>query len=208
MFQWISKIWKFLPNTNYVLTLVTIILAIIAFFALRESQNTAQRQLRAYVYVNPQSAFHIDGQGTLQVYSVIGNSGQTPALRVERFSGMQVLPSIQNVTDKMMIREDGVTVLGPRSEIALVKNWSGGELSTDQLSQIKQGALRVYMFGKILYEDVYGTKWQTNFCNAYFGIEGVENPQPTANDPKNVSFGYLGWQAKPCEVGNEIKERN
>jgi hypothetical protein len=63
------------------------------------------------------------------------------------------------------------------------------------------------VFGKILYEDLYGTKWQTGFCNAYFGPEGVENSQPSATDPKNVSFGYLGWQSKPCEVGNEIKER-
>jgi energy-converting hydrogenase Eha subunit F len=76
----IPKIWKSLPNANKILAIFTIALAIIAFLALREAQNTAQRQLRAYVYVNPQSAFHIDGQGTLQVYSVVGNSGQTPAL--------------------------------------------------------------------------------------------------------------------------------
>ena len=184
------------------------ILAIIAYCALRESQKTAQRQLRAYVYVNPQSAFHIDGQGALQVYSVVGNSGQTPALSVERFVGLEVLTPIQNVTNKLMLRENGVTVLGPRSEIALVKNWSQGELPADQFLQIRNGTLRVYVFGKILYEDVYGTKWKTGFCNSYFGSEGVENSQPTATDPKNVSFGYLGWQAKPCEVGNEITERN
>jgi hypothetical protein len=206
--HWISKIWKWLPNANQVLAFVTVALAVIAFFALRDSQNTAQHQLRAYIYVNPQSAFHIDGQGTLQVYSIVGNSGQTPALNVERFLGLEVLPPIPSVTNKPMPREEGVTVLGPRNEITLVKNWSQGTLSADQFSQIRDGSLRVYVFGMITYEDIYEAKWQTNFCNAYFGPEGVENSQPTVTDPKNASCGYLGWQAKPCETGNQIIKRN
>jgi hypothetical protein len=31
--------------------------------------------------------------------------------------------------------------------------------------------------------------------------------EPNNADPKHTSFGYLGLQAKPCENGNEIKQR-
>jgi hypothetical protein len=67
--------------------------------------------------------------------------------------------------------------------------------------------LRVYMFGRVIYDDVFGGKWETDFCNAYFGPEGIDFPIQPPTNPPSTSFAYLGWQAKPCEEGNEVKER-
>jgi hypothetical protein len=63
------------------------------------------------------------------------------------------------------------------------------------------------VFGEIFYDDVFGYHWESDFCNAYYGNEGFGHLEPTDADPKHTTFGYLGWQAKPCEKGNEIKVR-
>ena len=191
---------------RWLLVVATWVLAIGTIWLVLDAKWSSQQQLRAYVYVNPREAFHIDGQGTLQVYSVIGNSGLTPATKVERFATLDVLPPTDFPAQRVE-REAGITVLGPRSEIALVKNWARGQLTADQTQEIKEGTLRVYVFGKVLYDDVLGGHWEFDFCNAYFGREGFDHPEPTPVDPKHTSFSYLGWQAKPCDKGNEIKQR-
>jgi hypothetical protein len=53
------KIWSYFPNANQALAGGTIILAIVAYLALRDSQKTAQQQLQAYIYVAPGNAFAI-----------------------------------------------------------------------------------------------------------------------------------------------------
>jgi hypothetical protein len=45
----------------------------------------------------------------------------------------------------------------------------------------------------------------TPFLQCHFG--GERAPHKEGSDEQSISFGYTGWQAKPCENGNEIKER-
>jgi hypothetical protein len=120
----------------------TAALALATFGLVADSHWSSEKQLRAYVYLNPREAFHIDGQGMLQVYSIVGNSGLTPASNVQRFAGIEVLPPTDIPTQRT-VREVGSTVIGPRSEIALIKNWAHGQVSADQAQQIRKGDLRV-----------------------------------------------------------------
>jgi hypothetical protein len=93
---------------------------------------------------------------------------------VQRFAGIEVLPPT-DIPAQRTVREVGSTVIGPRSEIALIKNWAHGQVSADQAQQIRKGDLRVYVFGKIFYDDVFGYHWESDFCNAYYGNEGGSN---------------------------------
>jgi hypothetical protein len=188
------------------LAIGTWILAGATIFLALDARWSTDRQIRAYVYVDPSELFHVDGKGVLQAYSIIGNSGQTPATNVERFVGIEVLPPSENpLGTQPTFREVGVTVLGPRTGITLVKNWAQGQLNSEQSQQIRDGQLRVYLFGKVLYDDVVGGHWELDFCNAYFGKELAPHQEGTT--PDSLSYGYTGSQAKPCEQGNEIKER-
>jgi hypothetical protein len=198
--------WPLVAVTG-LLALATFLLVLATYLLVRGADQSSQKELEAYVYVNPREAFHIDGQGTLQAYSVIGNSGLTPATNVQRSAGIEVLPPTGAITQPTL-REAGKTVIGPRSEIALVKNWAHGQLSADQYQQIRRGDLRVYVFGTVFYDDVFGHHWESDFCNSYYGEEGLDHIEPTNADPKHTSFGYEGWQAKPCEHGNEITQRD
>jgi len=74
------------------LALATFLLVLASFLLVRGSDQFSEKELEAYVYVNPREAFHMDGQGTLQAYSVVGNSGLTPATNVQRSAGIEVLP--------------------------------------------------------------------------------------------------------------------
>jgi hypothetical protein len=184
-------------------------LVLATIYIVLSAEGVSHRQLSAYLYINPGPAFHIDGQGILQVYSQLGNSGQTPATNVERFVGMEVAEITNDITKiGQSVREEGITILGPRSEVSIIKNWRGGAVSAEQFQKIRyDNKLRIYVFGTILYDDVFDGRWQINFCNAYFGSEGVNVSQPSPTNAGNTSFGYVGWQAKPCETGNEIKKR-
>lgn len=167
---------------------------------------TAQRQLRAYVYATPGRAFHVDGKiGALQVYTFIGNSGQTFAKNVRRYAGIDVLPPTPDPASIERIeQEDGVALLNPKGQMPIIKNWSrgNGHPSEEEYDKIRTGELRVYVFGKILYDDEFGNLWETDFCNSYFGSEGIMFPVDSS-----LSFGYEAWQAKPCENGNNEKKR-
>lgn len=190
-------------TADHWLVLGTWVLAIATIALALDARWSSDRQIRAYVYVNPDVLFHADGKGTLQVYTGIGNSGQTPAINVQRYAGLEVLPPTENpLATQPLIREIGVTILGPRTEIFLIKNWAQGALKPNQSQKIHDGTLRVYLFGKALYDDILGDEWELDFCNAYFG--GEQAPNKEGND---ISYGYTGWQSKPCEKGNETKER-
>jgi hypothetical protein len=163
-----------------------------------------QRELRAYVYAEPGRAFHVDGSGTLQVYTYIGNSGKSFGKQVKRYVGMEVAAPTEDIASiAPMDREEGVLVLNPEGKIPIVKNWRDGQLNQAQYNQIQAGTLRIYVFGKITYEDVFDKKWQTDFCNAYYGPERQGFP---GGDPSSkTQFGYESWQARPCEKGNDVK---
>jgi hypothetical protein len=74
----------------------TWLLAVATIWLAWDAKWSSKEQLRAYLYVNPGELYHIDGKGVLQVYSNIGNSGQTPAENVERFAQIEVLPPTEN----------------------------------------------------------------------------------------------------------------
>jgi|SRR5271165_7064152 len=84
-------------------------LALVTLYLALDAHWSSEKQLQAYVYVNPREAFHIDGQETLQVYSIVGNSGLTPATNVQRFAG--ILPPTDTLTQRT-VREAGHAVTG------------------------------------------------------------------------------------------------
>jgi hypothetical protein len=60
---------------------------------------------------------------------------------------------------------------------------------------IPGGDLRIYVFGKITYEDAFGGHRHTMFCHAYFG--------PERFDLGKGNYRYEPWQAKSCDRHKE-----
>lgn len=190
-----------LDNVNALLLFGAFLAAIAAaIFTLKQinlARDTAFRELRAYVYAAPGPVFHIDGEAPLQGYVVIGNSGQTFAQKVIRKVGMRVLGA--TVPEKVedlgrMDREEGVMVISPREKHAVIRNRD--RLTPEEVAKIwrsDQGAKRIYVFGTITYEDIYGKRHHTDFCHMYFGKEHwLYDSGP----------GYHKTQGKYCDKHN------
>lgn len=172
--------------------------AIFTLKQIRLARDTAYRELRAYVYAAPGPVFHIGGENPLQGYVFIGNSGQTFARNVQRWVGMRVLGA--TVPEKRedlghMAREEGVLVISPRVKHNIIRNRD--KLTSDQVDKIwrlkeKEGTERIYIFGTITYEDIYGNPHRTDFCHMYLGSE---------RDPNRLT-AYLARQGKYCDKYN------
>jgi hypothetical protein len=179
-------------------TIGTLLLAAFALWQAIISRQTARRQLRAYVFARPHRAFNVDDRNvTAQVYTIIGNKGSTFAHKVERSVGICILPG--PVPERFedlgpLMREEGVLDLAPGVEGVVIRNLH--PLSEDELAKVmtEEGKLRIYAFGKIIYQDAFGKRHTTTFCHAYYGQERLAF---------NAGFAYADWQAKYCDRHNE-----
>ncbi len=129
----------------------------------------------AYVAAKPYRAFNIDERGlTAQVYTTISNVGATFARNVERSVGVSIRagPVPEEFEDLgTLTREEGKMVLAPGVDGFVIRNLR--PLQRDELTKLMtpEGDLKIYAFGTITYEDVFGTPHVTTFCHAYYGIE-------------------------------------
>ena len=167
-----------------------------------QSEIALQKQNRAYVYVDPGNLYNLHTNGSVQSYTYIGNGGHTVALNVKRFVGMKVLErpgtdAINNI-DSLMVPVEGVMILSPRITPAIVpiikELPNKRKLTVEEIDAIKNGKKRVYMFGKITYEDVYGHKHIFRFSHMYYGKETCKH--------KPSGTGYCSFQAKYCDKHN------
>jgi hypothetical protein len=159
------------------------------------AKDTAQKELRAYVYAVPTRLFHL-GASPTQGYLGIKNGGKTFARNVKRWAGINVLgPKISDAFDDLgkLVPEPGAMTLGPDSHTDATIICNFRVLTPDEVDQIKSGEKRIYVFGKITYEDMFGLPHETTFCFVYYGSE-------TASPPDKP--GYLDFQAKYCDRHN------
>jgi hypothetical protein len=138
------------------------------------AKDTAERQLRAYVYVlpPPQGIPNAVADGLQRAVVAVRNSGQTPAYQMQFRGnfGFGPYPAPTNPT----FREGpygGAMVLNPATELT-----TGAVISTEEkfsqadLDSIVDGKTRrLYIFGSVIYKDAFGKDRVTEFCFAYYG---------------------------------------
>lgn len=204
VFDWLRKALRGLKPeaitawATVALVVVTIVLAIVAFFTLRSNSKTTQVSERAYVFAAPGNVFNLYvGGSRLQVYVLIDNSGKTFARITERRIGANILgPPIPDKIEGLgeMQSEIGQPVAWPHQPQVVIRTL--GQLEEKDVRQIMNGEKLIYVFGKIRYEDVWRSPHETTFCHMYSGQETT--PMPPYKKP-----GYAGTQAKYCEKYND-----
>lgn len=155
---------------------------------------------RAYVFVMPGILYHVHGNGLPQSYTVLSNSGLTVAKNVVSSVGIRLLrlPGADVIDDlgSMRIPEEGIMVAHPRVPHVLIRELKRRQgLTPKEIEEIRTGAKRVYVFGLVTYEDIYGRSHKHEFCFMYFGREYMDNPQR--------GDGYYDTQAKYCKEHNK-----
>jgi hypothetical protein len=169
---------------NMVMALCTIVIAIYGICQYRLSRINGQRQLRAYVFVEPQSPKDILGVGPNHFGGVVmKNSGQTPAYKVSAWINSEVRETCDGNFQEGEFRPYPPIHMGGSNLL----------LETDGMNSGSKNPT-VYYWGVIRYFDVFGKPHHTAFRFAT-RWEG----DPAYGD----KFDY--WSIPiPCPEGNHV----
>jgi hypothetical protein len=117
-----------------------------------ESKITAERQLRAYVFVE----HHLYSKGSLWTGTVtIKNSGQTPAHHLRANVTTRVLSSPVKEADFALIHDGNESEAALSKDAAFISNWTE-EVSKEQIDAINAGTMIFYILVTATYTDVFG----------------------------------------------------
>jgi hypothetical protein len=137
------------------------------------ADDTAQRQLRAYVTTAVGQSYR-QGQVrnlNLEFRPIILNTGQTPAYEVYILNSMALITPAEVATYNFKIpevsRPASLTTLGPRQDrfthVIAIRKLTKGEIR-DWIT----GKKLIYIYGTIYYHDAFQNPHFTNFCYSIF----------------------------------------
>ncbi len=167
----------------------TVVLALSTFFLWRSTENlvhgaedTAQRQLRAYVSVVAVQLYQFGTEKPVIGGLEIVNNGQTPAYKITATINVGT-----GLTKSAAPR--GPLALDPKAKIYL---WGATEspLTQDDYDAVVRSAASIFVYGEIRYVDAFGKNHFSRFRYTYGG-DGVA---PTPGTSLTVS---------PSQEGNE-----
>jgi hypothetical protein len=158
------------------------------------TEKTAERQLRAYVFVRP-AGIHITGEagGKLKIKALfhVINSGQTPAYNVRL--GREIRRLKFPLPADLEIVEP--TILGSRSLVALaagIENKFSGDAEADMRGNLGELAVtgdRLYVVGIVRYLDCFQKERKTEFCISIANFEEVILSL-AAHNPIDVEYEF------------------
>jgi hypothetical protein len=145
------------------LVALTVILAFSTIFlwvATRDlvsgAEETARKQLRAYISVVSGDIQLANGGNAIRAQVGIKNSGQTPAYETFAWATVSVLDA--DNTEFRMNKSDrppSGSLMGPGAQTVVARL---AATSLDELAAIHAGTKRVFVWGRVEYIDAFGTK--------------------------------------------------
>ncbi|WP_325548365.1 hypothetical protein [Ramlibacter sp.] len=150
----------------------------------KDSQDKAEKQLRAYLNVRQITAKYEQGEGPLTATVLIENFGQTPAHDV------RITANIQTVYADTVLQFDlehleggGMGVMGPRNTYTLHAT-TGQNVTQRMRMEVNNGDAIVYVWGLVTYGDEFGRTHSTVFRMRMSGPDGQRgtfSPCPDGN---------------------------
>ena len=133
---------------------------------LRVAQDTAKKQLRAYMSFDGITNERMDANGTMEIKISFRNSGQTPAYRVD---GRPFHTHTSGVTFDNLPKDAQST---PDSEVTEMICGPGSKLTfplkvrdlTNVLPSIELGHLILWVYGHFIYRDIFNKWYKLRYC--------------------------------------------
>lgn len=137
------------------------------------AEDTARRQLRPYVFLDPQKEMtfvrHPSTDHTVEIEIHVKNLGLTPAHDVVGISwvALERWPLPEGFSfEGPMIEDHPVTrSVIPPNGTAHYHTGSARPMTPAEMAAIDSGELRLYVYGHIHYTDSFGRPHWTNFCH-------------------------------------------
>lgn len=181
-----------LVGVTFLLFLATGALWVATAHLVEGAEDTAERQLRAYVSANPQTVHGFGSSQRISVDFSLQNHGQTPAFEIDHVFGMGVFanplpedfkfpPANRDVFNK--------SALFPRADMI---SWFNNDriLSSDEVRDIENDTDRFYIWGKITYRDAFGKLRHTNFSASAGGAQFAKSVRATQSGAKDPGFRW------------------
>lgn len=150
------------------------------------------KQMRAYIAVNTGKAVYQDANLKFESSPVLTNTGLTPARNISYVITADILPT--SLPEDFVFADHGCkrdndATLSPRQEF-VISSVVDKRFSDEEVKTIMEGReKRLYVWGTIKYEDIFGSRWHTNFCHSFVFPRNKEgevavfsNYNPTHND--------------------------
>ena len=133
-------------------------------------QDILHKQMRAYVAVNTGTAAYQDGNLRFASSPLITNTGFTPARNVRNRVMAAILdthlPADYKFCDSANMSPHDAT-LSPRQTFTITGVVSD-RYEDAEVELIMRGmAKRLYVWGTVTYDDVFGGSWETHFCHNF-----------------------------------------
>lgn len=183
---------------------VSSIISVLAFafsiYSLSIAQTNTERSERAYVFVRPGNVYNVSDGKTPEPRIMFSNSGNTAAEKTQRWARAIISPPKSNKELEALglgTLEEGVLNVPPRVPHAIIRY--SEQLKSGEREKIANpgGPLRLYVYGRVEYLDIFKKPHFTNFCFIYYGEQQIwsENGGPEFNST----------QARYCSVHNDAK---
>jgi hypothetical protein len=179
------------------IAVVASIVAFLQFIALIATvyvmRRTAQRQLRAYVFVDTVYVSNVaEGDGIPEAHVAIKNFGQTPAYKFVNITGFAIdnypPPAAIELTvpnsefNELITR----TNLGPTQSEVSITNWGPGKrvISDGERKALADGKRIIFVYGEIRYVDAFGNPKWTKYRFMIGGPVGIRGNGQMAGCPE------------------------
>ena len=141
-------------------------------------QSILHKQMRAYVSVDAGQATYQDEKLRFAGMPVITNTGFTPARNVSHHVMAAILDThlredfvfeyfgLKNISDATLSPRQGFTI-----NSVVRERFPDGEVEALMSGE----ARRLYVWGVVTYEDIFGGNWETSFCFNYIFFSNGKN---------------------------------
>lgn len=139
----------------------------------KAGEETAARQLRAYVSVSSKELTGVFTGATPTIALTVKNAGQTPATHVTAWCRIHMVEwpsSSEPAIETTNLEEGSMTIIGPGQCVNIGANLHGPLAAVDVVSLRPGGDYRLLIKGQIKYRDTFGDSHLTTFKLRSWGV--------------------------------------
>jgi hypothetical protein len=168
--SWLLRLTGALVAATVALVVATAFLWNATKKLVKGTEDTAKRQLRAYISVSRASISRFDDANGVEVEMVFKNFGVTPAygLSAELQISYGPFPAKFNFDNQFTVYPISRSIVGPGMELAS-RLRCPQELSEKHIANLRDGQSVIYVFGFVHYIDAFGI---SRVCKVRYGAGG------------------------------------
>jgi hypothetical protein len=178
------------------LAFLTLVLAVGTLFLwlatrrlVRGSEKTAERQLRAYVFIHEGVIKLMNNDTAIMAHITLRNFGATPGYDFKSWTNIRIGNPDEPIFGQR--KSPGQTsIIGPLSDISAPSQFI--PITPDGRSAINNGIKKILLWGEGAYMDAFGTSWTFVFKDTNGGLE------ITNTDNSTGRLLWRGWGLTPA----------